>query len=271
MQHGMVLHKLDQPAEALEHYRRALVGFRRHEDREWEARVLCNRGILHAERGAFAMARSDFTRSETLEREDGKLLGAAHMVQNLGWLASIEGHAPAAFAAYDRAETDIGAAGGTLTVLALDRIALLRSVALLDEARDVAERTIADLRRGGMSAYRAEAGLELAEIALRQGDRTTALAQARRARDAFRRQERPRWSLLAELAHVRAAHASGHRTRAQLERAETVAAALEADGWRTLAVEARVLQAELAIALGETDLARRVVARTASARQRGGP
>lgn len=271
MQHGMVLHKLDQHATALEHYRRALVGFRRHADRQWEARVLCNRGILHAERGAFAMARADFTRSEALEREDGNLLGAAHMVQNLGWLASIEGHAPAAFAAYDRAETAIRAAGGTLTVLALDRIALLRSVALHDEARGVAERTIADLQRGGMSAYRAEAALELAEIALRQGDPAAALAHARRARDAFRRQERPRWSLLAELAIVRAAHASGQRTREQLARVETVAAALEADGWRTLAVEARVVHAELAIALGETGTARAVVARTTGARDRGAP
>lgn len=271
MQHGMVLHKLDQHATALEHYRRALVGFRRHADRQWEARVLCNRGILHAERGAFAMARADFTRSEALEREDGNLLGAAHMVQNLGWLASIEGHAPAAFAAYDRAETAIRAAGGTLTVLALDRIALLRSVALHDEARGVAERTIADLERGGMSAYRAEAALELAEIALRQGDPAAALAHARRARDAFRRQERPRWSLLAELAIVRAAHASDQRTRQQLARVETVAAALEADGWRTLAVEARVVHAELAIALGETGTARAVVAKTTGARDRGAP
>lgn len=271
MQQGMVLHKLDQHATALEHYRRALVGFRRHEDRQWEARALCNRGILHAERGAFAMARADFTRSEALEREDGNLLGAAHMVQNLGWLASVEGHAPAAFAAYDRAETDIRAAGGTLTVLALDRIALLRSVALLDEARGVAERAIADLDRGGMSAYRAEADLQLAEIALRQGDPATALAHARRAREAFRRQERPRWSLLAELAIVRATHASGRRTRRQLARVETVAAALEADGWRTLAVEARVAGAELAIALGETSTARQVVARTKSARDRGTP
>lgn len=268
MQRAVVLQKLDRPAEALAGYRRALAGFRRHGDRLWEARLLSNRGILHGERGAYAAARADLERAERLHREDGRTLAVAQMRQNLGWLDARIGNVPAAFAQYDAAEQRFREAGAITGLVRLDRGELLMRVGLLGDARRELELAVDELGRGGMEADLAEARVMLAELALLDGDPDAAADAARKAERAFASHARARWRILARLALLRAAAARGGDSGdpraadpggdpADLRRrASALAVELDAAGWTSAAVDARLIAARAAIALGRPAVAR---------------
>src|SRR5207244_4432884 len=83
-----VLQRLGRLDEALERYRHALAVFRRTGDLDWEARLLCNRGVLYAYRGAFRMAEADLLRAEQLHLGLGHEFAAAQVRSNLGFVAA---------------------------------------------------------------------------------------------------------------------------------------------------------------------------------------
>ncbi|HEX2274971.1 MAG TPA: tetratricopeptide repeat protein, partial [Acidimicrobiales bacterium] len=78
-QRAIVLHRLGRHDEALVGYRRALAGMRRWGDRDREARLLSNRGVLHAHRGDYRAATADLLAAERLHVELGHELSAAEV------------------------------------------------------------------------------------------------------------------------------------------------------------------------------------------------
>jgi CHAT domain-containing protein len=121
-----------------------------------------------------------------------------------------------------------------------------------------------------MAAELAEARLALAEAQLADGDAAAALAAAEQAAADFADQRRPGWAALAEHVAVHAAFARGERTPALHARAGAAGAALAGSGWPTAALDAQVLAARVALALGRDDAAARTLEDVARAR-RGGP
>jgi tetratricopeptide (TPR) repeat protein len=295
LQHAIILERLGRYDEALDGYRRALASFRRSGDRNGEARVLCDRGVLQTYRGALTAADADLQRSELLCEELGLTLMAAGVVQNLGFVAAQRGDVPRALELYERAQLTWEPLGGTrYALLELDRCQLLLATGLVREARESADRALRALERAGMDAEVAEALLQRAEVALAEHDWATAQATASRALGEFTAQRRPTWAALARYASVRAAWgnagggppppaspdgdgsigAAAPRGLAGggaelLAAARRAARELERSGWTARAVQARLLAGRVALDLGRPRAARGDLERARRARLRG--
>ncbi|HEX2028844.1 MAG TPA: tetratricopeptide repeat protein, partial [Nitriliruptorales bacterium] len=111
MRRALILQRLGRLDEALEGYRRAIQVFRRANDEVWEARVLCNRGVLHGYRMEFAAAERDLSRSSHLARRHGQKLAATQVHHNLGFVAARRGDVPTALRRFDAAEQEHRALG----------------------------------------------------------------------------------------------------------------------------------------------------------------
>ena len=265
MRRALILQRLGRLDEALDGYRGALRIFRRAGDELWEAKLLCNRGVLHGYRGEFAAAERDLLRSEQLHTAQGQHLAAAQVRHNLGFVAARRGDVPAALAWYDAAEDDHRALGLTDWVGMSDRCELLLSVRLLRDARELAEHAVAQLARGGLAPDLAEAQLLLSQVALLQDDGATARHHAEDARRAFMRQRRPGWAALARYVRLRADVRETPAALGLLSLAQRVARELAGVGWALPAMDARLLSGQLALELDKVGTARRnlEVARTA--------
>jgi hypothetical protein len=271
MQEAWVLQRADRFADALDRYRRARACFRRPEDAVYRARLLSNRSILFARRGALGAAEADLRRSEALFLELGQDAAAAKCRHTLGWVAAQRGDVPGALARYDAVESDYAGLGMTrdVALLEVDRCDLLLSVRLVPEARRAAERAVRGLGQAAAGSDRAEALVMLSHAALLDGDPAAAQAAAAEAGRAFARQRRPGWRALAGLARTRAAWAAGERTDAALARARRARAGVEAAGLSAAALEAALYAAHLALELGRRRAAERELARASRARRRG--
>jgi tetratricopeptide (TPR) repeat protein len=269
MRRALILQRRGHYREALDGYRQALAGLRRAGDREYEARLLCNRGVLHAFRGEFAAAEADLRRAERLHTEQGRPLQVAHIHHNLAWLAARRGDAPAALALYDRTDEEYRELGSDRGVLLQDRCEVLLSVNLVAESRETAEQAVAELERSHLDFDLPEARLTLAHAALLDGDPETAREQARRADRAFTRQRRCAWAALARAAALRAAWAAGERSPALLASARRTATELAARGWAAEALDARIIAGRVALELGRPGVAARELERAGAARRRG--
>jgi tetratricopeptide (TPR) repeat protein len=302
MQRALILQKLGRLEEALDGYRAPLAVFRRRGDALWEARLLCNRGVLQVYRGALGAARADFVRAEGLHASIGQALAATQVRHNLGWLSARRGDVPEALAWYDRVEAEYREHGVPLALLLMDRAEVLLSARLAAEARDAAERAATELDAAGQAADLAEALLLAAQAELLAGDPVAARAHATRAAGLFTRQRRPAWAALARAAGAQAAwleatadsppaptaDTPGGATRGDSSRAATPADApaaarledalgaaqraarsLEAAGWGVETLDARVIAGRAALALGRTRLARRQLGLAGAARHKG--
>jgi tetratricopeptide (TPR) repeat protein len=267
MQRALILQHLDRFEEALGGYRRALVVFRRSDDKLWETRALCNRGVLHTNRGDFTHGHADLLRALELCEEIGYDLGAGMVQHNLGYLCARKGDVLDALRWYDGAARRYREAGVSPPML--DRAELLLSVRLVAEARATAEQAVADLGRGRMALRLAEARLILSQAALLDGDVATARAAAEQARRGFSRQRRPAWAALARYAQLRAEWSAGDRSARTLASARRTARALGEVGWAVAAMDARVLAARMALDLGRVEVASRELASASRARHRG--
>jgi tetratricopeptide (TPR) repeat protein len=261
-QRALILHRTGRLEQALAGYDRALTGLRLAGDTLWQARVHNNRGLLHGQRGSLAQAEADFARACALYAELGMDLLVAESECNLGNVAALRGDAPAALAAYDRAETAPVLRHKPKPQLLLNRCQVLLSVGLFAEAQRTAERAVRELAAAGMRADLAEARLWLAEAAAAAGDGPTAVAQARKAKDAFVRQDRPGWALLARMVALRAA--------ATPARAAELARDLAAAGWQTAALDAELIAVRATLAAGDLAAARHRL-ESAGAARRSGP
>jgi len=270
LQHATILERLGRMDEALGGYRRGLAAARRAGDGQTEAKLLGNRSVLHAYRGALHAAQADLRDALAIARALDQPLLAATMLQNLGWVATRRGDLPAALQSFDAAEPVVAQAGARHGVLELDRCHVLLAAGLGHEARASAQRAVARLEENAMATELAEARLALAEALLADGDPDAALDSAEQAAAQFERQRRPGWAALAAHVALHAAFARGERSPALHARARAIGAALAAAGWPAAALDAQVLAARVALALGHDEAAAHALQDVALAR-RGGP
>ena len=249
--HALILDRLGRVDEALEGYRRALALVRRSGNDLDVVAVLCNRGVLHAYRGALRAAEADLGEAEQLARSIDQPLYVAIVQGNLGWLAMRRGDLPSALESFDAAEPVLAETSAwRRAVMEMDRCHALLAAGLQREARASATRVVELFAASDMGAELAEARLALAEAELACGRPEAALDAAEQAEEAFARQRRAGWASLAEHLAVRAAFAAGSRDHGLHDRARRVADELAAAGWPGAALDARLLAAHVALALG---------------------
>ena len=269
VQRALILQHQDRIEEALADYRKALPVLRKCDDQLWETRALCNRGVLHTNRGDIAAGERDLLAALELCNRMDFDLGAGFVQQNLGYLCGRKGDVVAALKWYERAAEAYRHAGIDRGELLFDVGELLLSARLVAEAREAAEQAVEELARGRMALRLAEARLMLSQAALLDGDLHTAQEAAEKARRAFTRQNRPGWAALAQYAWLRTAWAAGDRSPATLSAALRTANALRDAGWAVSALDARILAARIALELGRVEVASRELATAGRARNRG--
>ncbi|MFD0203298.1 MULTISPECIES: CHAT domain-containing protein [Saccharothrix] len=269
MQRGLVLHYLCRYDEALREYNGAIEVVRRFGERLVEARALNNRGLLRAYTGGLRAADEDFDRAAVLYRDLDQALAVADVRWNAGISASRAGDVPRALTMFAEAEREYRRLEVPRPALLINRLELLVSVPLLEEARAAADRALEELG-GDLVLARSEALFYRARIALLESDLDLAVEMAAAARKGFRREKRDVWAEGARHVELRAAYLSGQRTRALVTALTRVASRLDALGWRMAGLEARVDAALVARDLGDRP---RAVAEltTAGAARRGGP
>src|SRR6266545_4956574 len=220
----------------------ALPALRAASDELGVARMLVNRGILHAYRHAFTAAVKDLREAEVLSRRLGRPLAVGIIAENLGFVETLRGDVPAALAHLDRAEQIIGTHGGQVAPVRYDRGVLLLSVGLAAEARQAAELAVTAFQREGRHLKVPEARLLLAQAAAVAGDWATATAHARQAMHELGRQRRAEWAALARLVTLQAGLASGDRV--DRRNVPAMVRTLAGAGWPAAAVEAQPGAAE---------------------------
>jgi tetratricopeptide (TPR) repeat protein len=266
---ALVLQRLGRLDEALTTYDLALADLRAAGDRFWEAKGLTNRGVLQAYRSRFEAAREDLVTAERIYLELDQPLAAAQVRHNLGFVAARRGDVPAALQAYDEADARHRSVGITDVVGMADRCELLLSARLLEEAEELATRAVLELEATGLASDLPEARLTLANVALLRDDPRTARDQAALAETEFDRQDRAAWAVLARYVQLQADGRGGHQDADLLARAQQVAGDLAASGWATAAADATLVAAQVALQLGELDVAERQLKAQRPARRRG--
>lgn len=269
VQRALILQHQDRIEEALSDYRQALPALRNSGDQLWETRALCNRGVLHTNRGDITAGERDLLAALDLCNRMDFGLGAGLVQHNLGYLFGRKGDVVMALEWYHRATESYRQAGVDRAELLFDVGELLLSARLVAEAREAAEQAVEELRSRRMALRLAEARLMLSQVALLDGDLSTAREEAVKARRAFTRQNRPGWAALAQYAWLRTAWAAGDRSPATLSAALRAANALRDAGWAVSSLDARILAARIALELGRVDVASRELATAGRARNRG--
>lgn len=270
MLRALVLQRLGHLDEALAAYRPALSALQRAGEPTAVARLLSDRGILHAYRGDLARAERDLSRAEALHAEHGATLAAAEVRHNLGFVAARRGDYPTALARYDAAEREFRRSGVERPVALLDRCEALLGARLVAEAGEVASRAVDQLTAQGMWADVAEARLMVAEAALLAGDWAGARRAAETALGDFARQHRPGWAALARYAALRAAWLGGDHHAGTRRNAAKVVEELKVAGLPVAAVDAQLIHARMTLSAGYAVDAERGL-RALSAARRSGP
>ena len=269
MQRGLVLWRCGRTDEALEAYRRALPTLRRSPDRLMEARLYNNRSLIYIDRGELVAAEADLLRVAALARAEGQAGMAADAETNLGYLNLRRGDVPAALGFLDSAEATYRAQAVRPRELLLTRGELLLSVGAFDEARETAERAIDQLTAAGWQSLLAEAQLLLSQAQLAGNDVPAAQRAAHAAATLFGRQRRPGWATVARYTALRADERAGELTPQLRRRALREAGRLAGMGWRAQELDARLVAARVALALGDVGTVRRELRQAAAARTRG--
>ncbi len=269
-QHAMIIERLGRLDEALDRYRHALVLVRRSGDSYDEFCVLINRGIVQTYRGALRAAEADLCDAETLAHRISQPLHAAFALGNRGLVATLLGDLPGALECFDAAAPVLVKASDTRwAIMELDRCFALLAAGLHAEAHASAKAAVAIFEARAMRTDLAEARLTLAEAALASGDTAAAIGAADQAGAEFAAQRRPGWSALSESVAVRAAFAAGMRDEALCDRARRAADALASAGRPAAALDARVLAARVALAIGDPEEATHDLELVARARRSG--
>ncbi|SEF30678.1 CHAT domain-containing protein [Amycolatopsis pretoriensis] len=268
-QRGAILVEIGRLDEALADLDRALPYLRRIDDRVGVARALVNRGIVHGWLHDFAAAVRDLRESGQVSRALGRGLAVGIVEQNLGFVAALRGHVPAALDHLATAERTIAEHGGQLAAVLQDHGELLLSVGLTSEAREFAERAIVACQREQRRLKIPELRLLLAQIAFLDSDWQRCLEQADLALRGFSRQRRAAWTALARLARYRAKLALGQGERISSVLVEDMVGTLAGSGWPAAEVEARVVAARVSFLRGRPDQGGEQLRQAARARGRG--
>jgi len=254
---GMLLIRTGRSDEAINHFDTA-VGELRHGRSGGSAldlaRTFLNRGLLHMTAGRLNAAHDD-TQSAldalgNADRPDDVEFMAAH---NLGYIQFLQGDLPDALRTMSEAadrtrEVAIG-------VPALDRSRVLLAAGLVSEAREFADRALADFTVNRATADLAEALQVRAEIDLATGDPGAARWAARRAAKIAAKRGNDRGATVAAVIELRAdavrrgtidGSAGARRNRAlrDASRAGELANRLSAMGLTEDALATRLLEVE---------------------------
>lgn len=219
----------------------ALPALRRAEDHVWVQRVLLNRGVLNTLTHRYAAAAADLDEAAGLAPLVGRPVSEALIQENLAFVRARLGDVPAALRHGDVAEELYARLGSPIGSLLMDRSELLLSVRLIAEAREAAERCVAECERSGRHIMRPEARLLLARAAMLDGDPALAADQARKAAREFQTQRRTAFAALARYAQLSIRAGDPTRRRPPLHELVALADELEAAGWRKAAIDARLL------------------------------
>lgn len=226
----------------------------RREDRPLDAaRVLANRGGIRVARGQLAGAISDLHEAEELYRAVGQEFAALQTRHDLACALADLGDLPQALQLFDEVTVKFIELGHDASVPLLSRAeALLRgglSADALVFSRDAARR----LQAEGNRAAAAEALVAVAQAARLEGDSSTAIDAASRARDWFTSSGLTGWERSAELEGMSARAESSGLDTADVDRLEALASLLADDGNVRGELHARALAAVAACRLGELD------------------
>jgi CHAT domain-containing protein/tetratricopeptide (TPR) repeat protein len=268
-QRAWILATQGSTKEALDDYGRALVSLRRHRDLLWEARARNNRSLLYLEQEALSAAAADLVRAEELFRTLGNRRATAMVRHNLAMVVARQGDLPGALTWFERAD-ELNRADGVFDPVGLhDRLEVLLNARLLIEAKQVAEQAESFFIRSGSAHYLADVRLARAELSLLDLDTAAARGLADQAARAFVRQHRRGWWEQARFVGIQAEWLGGPATPQLLAKARRAAAALGDAGWVVAAWEARLIAAQVAIALGRPETARAELDLARAARRRG--
>ncbi|MEV4056038.1 CHAT domain-containing protein [Amycolatopsis sp. NPDC049688] len=256
MQRAVVLTEISRFGDAAAEFAAALGTLRAAGgDTLIEATIRTNRSIVLARLGDWRGAEDDLRRAEAGFAATGHIGRTAMVWQNRGLAATVRGDVPAALAAYDEAAARYQEAGTDPGLLPIERAETLLSVRLIAEAREAATDAVAEYERRRNAVDLVQARLVLAKVALLDGDPETALREATRAQRSAARQRRPGWAALGGYLALRARRDSGLRTTAMLRSGQRTVAALTGAGWMVAALDARLIVASLALALGRPAVA----------------
>ncbi|MET8283595.1 CHAT domain-containing protein [Micromonospora sp. NPDC005174] len=269
MQRGVVLHYRGRYDEAVRDYGLAVDIALREGDLLLEARARNNRGLLNAHRGAAGGTDDDLSRAAAAFQRLGLDLAAADARWNCGIAAGQRGDIAGALRCFATVDEEYRRLAVPRPALLLDRVELLLSVPLVDEAVVVATAAVRELRRRGMASDLAEALLARARAALLAADLDTATEAAAAARARFRRQGRRTWAVFARHVELRAEYRRGTRSAPLFTAMARTADQLDATGWPGPALTTRIEAGLVAAALGRPGRARNLLAVAARARRRG--
>src|SRR5829696_275349 len=256
-------------AEALEYYAAALRVFVRTGDVAHQAMVLGNRGLLHFNHSSLRAADRDLRRAEQLYQQLGDRRWVANVRQHLGMMAARRGDVIAALTWFGKADDALRELNATDPLALLDRLDALLSARLLAEARATAETAIRQLRQRRAFLHLPRARLQLAEVALLQGDWQEARAAGAQARRSFARKGLDSYVVLCDFLLLRASRPRPVPGISSLLRTMRIADSLAAANWHLQALDARLLAARTALGLGQRDIAMAELEKCGSVQHRG--
>ncbi|HZC72708.1 MAG TPA: CHAT domain-containing protein [Jatrophihabitans sp.] len=270
MQRGLILGEIRRLPEARDCLDEALVLLDEAGGNEMlEADIRNNRAVVCSHLRCWDAAHADLDRAEALYARRGLLGKVALVNHNRGYVDAQRGELPAALVAFDAAAEGYRNAGLHPGLLSVERAEALLAVRLVAEARQAAAEAVAEFTHQRNAVDLVQARLLLAEAALFEGDTTTALTEADRARRSARRQDRPRWTALAGYLRVQARWRTGERSKSSLTAARRTAAELTDAGWVVQSLDARLIAAQIALGMGRRDIARSELGSVRSARRTG--
>jgi hypothetical protein len=246
----------------------ALRRFERDGDQIWQARLLFNRGSLHADRGELLAAEDDFRRAHELYEAAGADAAVADAAVGLAAVALLRGDVVGCLRGIESAKAALPSG---IISFGLDQwqVAALTQARLLPEAAAAVARYVDACFRSGRSEYVAAARLEAARIAMLSGDPLAAQDAARWAVRSFAARGKSVNAALARAICLRAQLLSGEPTVGGVRTALDAAEILQIAGWRIDALRARLLAAHVACAAGARWVARRELERARPLQVRG--
>jgi tetratricopeptide (TPR) repeat protein len=254
-QRGAIHYHQGDFAAALVDYDEALELLTAHGDLLGELRQRTSIGAVLSYVGRLDDARMHLEVAVELGARLDQTLLQAMAAQNLAYVGAISGDFPLAFESFERAAEyfrSCGYDGPWAQSLRLDHARALLQANLLDEAQELADRSVAEVDEAEGELDLALSLLVAAEAHIERGDIEGGIAAAGRSVDAFVDRERPAWAALATAVLLRA-RASQSPTAELADEVAANAVTLEALGCRTDAVRANLLAAELRVGLGDLD------------------
>jgi tetratricopeptide (TPR) repeat protein len=267
-QRAAVIQRYSEGQDALDAYNEVIPLLSRHHDDVILAHALSNRGLIHTYQGNQEAARDDFEAALELYQTHDLPSPAAVVVHNLGMVQTRMHDIPGALARFDEAEERLDALGRPVAGLHVDRAETLLSAGLVDDARSLAEATVAHLDTLGLRTDRAEALLVWAHAALVAGAAEASDLAARAAAE-FEAQSRPGWRDRAHVLRLEALVATGAPTQNDERFARRLSRRLSAAGLAGPASRAALVEGLLALRRAGTRAAATSLDRGAYSRRSG--